>query len=82
MVWVPGTGSSFVRPIKLVDRPDGRRHDGSGERGHTGVHEGDTLDEGTVLVTGENAGKAASATTNPFAPAADLRPQQPKKPDQ
>jgi HlyD family secretion protein len=43
------------------------------------VHDGDALDEGTMLVSGENAGKSAAATTNPFAPPPIFRPQQPKK---
>jgi hypothetical protein len=47
----------------------------------TGIHEGDTLDEGAELITGENAVKTASATTNPFAPKLPFGQQQPKKQD-
>ncbi len=45
------------------------------------VHEDDSLDVGTELVTGENQGRGASATTNPFAPPPIFRPQQQKKKD-
>ena len=77
MVWVQIPGSNFVRPITLVSGlTDGAMTE------VVSVQEGETLDEGTLLVTGENTVKGAAGTTNPFAPPPIFRPQQPKKQDQ
>ena len=80
MVWVQVPGGNLVRPIKLVTGlTDGAMTEVVSVV-DAGIHEGDTLDEETVLVTGENAAKGAAATTNPFAPKI-FRRQQPKKQD-
>ena len=80
MVWVQVPNSNLVRPIKLVTGlTDGAMTEVVSVV-TTGVHEGDTLDAGAEVITGENTGKAASATTNPFAPKLPFGNQQ-KKPD-
>ena len=80
MVWVQVPNSNLVRPIKLVTGlTDGAMTEVVSVV-TTGIHEGDKLDEGTELITGENTGKAASTTTNPFAPKMPFG-NQPKKPD-
>ncbi len=74
MVWVQD--GAYVRPIKIVTGlTDGAMTEVAS------VEEGQTIDETTELVTGENTGKAAAAATNnPFAPKLPFG-QQPKKPD-
>ncbi len=53
MVWVEVPNSNLVRPIKLVTGlTDGAMTE------VVSVHEGDTLEEGTILITGENTGPA------------------------
>ena len=81
MVWVEVPGSDLVRPIKLqTGLTDGAMTEVVSVV-TSGIHEGDTLDEKTELVTGATAAKGAAATTNPFAPKI-FQPQQPKKQDQ
>ncbi len=80
MVWVQVPGSNLVRPIKLVTGlTDGAMTEVVSVV-DTGIHEGDSLDEGAELVTGENATPSAEATTNPFAPKMPWG-QKPKKPE-
>ena len=73
-VWVQD--GPFVRPIRLTTGlTDGVMTE------VVKVRDGDpALEEKMMLVTGENQGRGASATTNPFAPPPIFRPQQPKKP--
>ena len=65
MVWVQD--GAFVRPIRLqTGLTDGLMTEVVRVHQDDNLHKDDALDVGTVLVTGENAGQAASATNNPF----------------
>jgi HlyD family secretion protein len=75
MVWVKE--GEFVRPIKLVTGLT----DGAMTEIVKVQQEGETLEEGTQLVTGEVQGQAGPGTTNPFAPPPIFRPKK-KKEDQ
>jgi HlyD family secretion protein len=65
MVWVQD--GTFVRPIKLqTGLTDGAMTEVVRVHQEESLHKDDALDVGTVLVTGENAGRAEAATNNPF----------------
>jgi HlyD family secretion protein len=65
MVWVQD--GTFVRPIRLqTGLTDGVMTEVVRVHQDDNLHRDDALDVGTVLVSGENTGQAASATNNPF----------------
>ena len=65
MVWVED--GTFVRPIPLqTGLTDGAMTEVVRVRQDDKLHKDDTLDVGMEIVTGENTGKAAAATNNPF----------------
>lgn len=68
VVWVQD--KEFVRPIRVTT---GLSDESSTEV--VSVKEGDALDEGTPLVTGESAAKGGDGAKNPFAPPPVFRPK-------
>ena len=80
----PRHGLGAGRPVRPADQAETGLTDGVMTEvvDVVKVHDGDALDEGTELVTGENAGpRRARRHDEPVPPPPIFRPQQPKKQD-